>query len=342
MPVLAKRVCDYDMLSVVKKYDVLVVGAGIAGLMCARSLSDRGRSVLVVEREPKVGGRMATCRFDNAVFDFGAQFFTVTDLRFSAVVRELERRGVVRVWSTGYVNDEGALTPNGQVRYCGVPDMSTVCSALAEPLDVETGSEAVRLEPREKVWGVHLDASSIVEAQAMVLTQPPPESLELLDSSGVSISRNDRTRLSAIAYEPTITLLAICDEPHPLPGPGAVQLRHGPVQWIADNRKKGISPDRHALTIHAGHEFSRTHIDDRDDGIVAKVRDALQPWLDLSGAAVEVKRWRYARAVPAGEGVAVRLETPSMCICAGDGFAGPRVESAALSGIGAAEMLADR
>ena len=308
--------------------------------MCARSLSERGHSVLAVERAPVVGGRMATCRIQNAVFDSGAQFFTVTDLRFSAVVRELERRGVVRVWSTGYVNDEGALTTTGQVRYCGVPDMRAVCSAVAEQTVVETGIEVVRIEPHEGRWTVHFNSGAIAAARAVVLTQPPPESLDLLDASGVSISDNDRATLSAVSYEPTITLLAICDEPHPLPGPGSVQLRHGPIRWIADNRRKGVSPERHALTIHADHEFSRACFDDSDDRIVAKVSDALGPWLDLSAATVEVRRWRYARAVPAEKRFAVRLETEALCICTGDGFAGPRVESAALSGIDAAELAA--
>ena len=39
-------------------YDVLVVGGGIAGLQTALDLADRGRTVLVVEKEPSIGGKM--------------------------------------------------------------------------------------------------------------------------------------------------------------------------------------------------------------------------------------------------------------------------------------------
>ena len=39
-------------------YDVLVIGGGIAGLQTALDLGDRGRKVLIVEKEPSIGGKM--------------------------------------------------------------------------------------------------------------------------------------------------------------------------------------------------------------------------------------------------------------------------------------------
>ena len=40
------------------KVDVVVVGAGIAGLVAARDVAAKGRSVLVVESRKRVGGRV--------------------------------------------------------------------------------------------------------------------------------------------------------------------------------------------------------------------------------------------------------------------------------------------
>ena len=45
------------------KYDVLVVGAGLAGLSCAYELSQKGRKVLVIEAQSYAGGR--TSSFDD-------------------------------------------------------------------------------------------------------------------------------------------------------------------------------------------------------------------------------------------------------------------------------------
>ena len=40
-------------------YDVLIVGGGIAGMESALTLGDMGYTVLLVEKEPSIGGKMA-------------------------------------------------------------------------------------------------------------------------------------------------------------------------------------------------------------------------------------------------------------------------------------------
>ena len=52
-------------------YDVIVLGAGAAGLMCAIEAGRRGRSVLVLERNDQVGRKIlisggGRCNFTNA------------------------------------------------------------------------------------------------------------------------------------------------------------------------------------------------------------------------------------------------------------------------------------
>jgi predicted NAD/FAD-dependent oxidoreductase len=53
--------------------DVLVIGAGLAGLRCAGVLADAGRDVRVWERDDDVGGRVRTDAFDGFLCDRGFQ-----------------------------------------------------------------------------------------------------------------------------------------------------------------------------------------------------------------------------------------------------------------------------
>ena len=64
--------------------DVLVVGAGLAGLQCARELQAAGREVLVWEASDDVGGRIRTDRIDGFLVDRGLR---VLNPAYPAAVR---------------------------------------------------------------------------------------------------------------------------------------------------------------------------------------------------------------------------------------------------------------
>ena len=79
---------------------VAVVGAGISGLICARTLADHGLSVVVWEKSRGAGGRMATRRSGEMLrFDHGAQYFTVRDERFQRYVGAWLQDGIVAPWA---------------------------------------------------------------------------------------------------------------------------------------------------------------------------------------------------------------------------------------------------
>ena len=79
--------------------DVVVVGAGLAGLVCARHLADAGRSVVVIEASDRVGGRVATDDVDGFRCDRG---FQVINTDYPALRREVDLDALdLRAFSTG-------------------------------------------------------------------------------------------------------------------------------------------------------------------------------------------------------------------------------------------------
>ncbi len=70
--------------------DVVVVGAGLAGLTAARALSTAGRSVAVLEARGRVGGRVSNESLgDGKIVELGGQFIGPTQDRIAALAREL-------------------------------------------------------------------------------------------------------------------------------------------------------------------------------------------------------------------------------------------------------------
>jgi renalase len=320
--------------------DVVVVGAGIAGLLAARALAAAGRSVVVLDKGRDMGGRLATRRIGAGVFDHGAQFFTVREPDFAAMVAGWLAAGIVIEWSRGFPTPEGPRA-DGHPRYRVAGGMAALAQHLARGLDVRVAERVTRVEVAGARYAV-VGESGRRAARSLLLTPPVPQSLELLRAGGVELEGSARVALERIAYAPCLAALALLEGPSAVPPPGALVAPAGPIEWLADNQRKGLSPGAAAITIHATAAFSRAAFDDADAAIADALLAAAAPWLGARVAAVEVKRWRYAAPTVLHPERCLVTTTPGGQLAfAGDAFGGPRVEGAALSGLAAARRLVE-
>ncbi|GAA4975934.1 flavin monoamine oxidase family protein [Yinghuangia aomiensis] len=81
-------------MSTAEPWDVIVAGAGLAGLVAARELAAQGLSVAVFEARERVGGRTWSCAFPGTetTVDLGAEW--VAPGHHAALVAEYERYGI--------------------------------------------------------------------------------------------------------------------------------------------------------------------------------------------------------------------------------------------------------
>lgn len=312
---------------------VVVVGAGLSGLVAARELASAGDDVIVLDKGRSVGGRLATRRIGNATFDHGAQFFTVRGDAFRGQVDEWLDRELVRVWCHGFEPDG-----DGYPRYCGTAGMNSLAKDLARGLDCRTRQMVFSCRPTEDGWDVIIDDGTVIEADALLLTCPVPQSWALLVESELEVPDD----LFRREYHRTIGLLAVLDGPSAVPDPGGVQFDPTdadlPFGFIADNAMKGIS-DVPALTFHATQPWSLEHWDEDHETLRAQLLERARPWIgDAEVVEAQVKKWRFAGpAEPWPESCWVDGEHD--LVLAGDVFAGPKVEGAHDSGLAAAEAL---
>jgi renalase len=150
----------------------LIVGAGMSGLMAARVLQGAGLTVTLLDKGRGVGGRMATRRIEDGVFDHGAQFFTVRDSRFQKFVDEWLASGLVSEWSSGFADAAGHYSPDGHPRYRGNAGMNSIAKALAQGLDVQVSTQVKRIDLNGHGWHLETEDGKGFSAQSLILTAP--------------------------------------------------------------------------------------------------------------------------------------------------------------------------
>jgi predicted NAD/FAD-dependent oxidoreductase len=317
----------------------LIIGAGISGLMAAQKLKQNGIQVSILDKGIGVGGRLATRRIENGVFDHGAQFFTVREKVFQGYVNHWIDHGIVREWAAGVDNAMNVPYTEGHARYIGVSGMTGIAKYLAKDLDIHVNQKAETLEYSADKWQVTCESGAIFQGDILLLTAPLPQSIELLLTSPISIDDALLDQLQSIHYDPCVAVLVLVEGDTAIPEPGALPLSAEPLSWIGDNKAKGISPEARAITIHAGPKFSKIYWEMENDALARNILYIASDWIKGKFLTYQLKRWRYSLPRSTFSESHLYFDQPKSLLLAGDAFTGPRVEWAALSGLHAAEKI---
>ncbi|HET7224659.1 MAG TPA: FAD-dependent oxidoreductase, partial [Candidatus Eisenbacteria bacterium] len=163
--------------------DVIVVGAGLAGLSAARELAGLGLAVRVVEREQTPGGRCATRLLDGQPMDPGCAFLHGRTPDFIAVLEAVPGRALWgwprRGDGPGAPCQPDALEPP-QKRVAFEQGLDRLPRHLAAGLDVRFGCEVSALAEVSGGIACRLTDGGEDLAKCVVLTAPLPEARRLL------------------------------------------------------------------------------------------------------------------------------------------------------------------
>lgn len=313
--------------------DLLVIGAGMAGLTAARLVREQGRTVQVVDKGRGFGGRMATRRMAGGRLDHGAQFFTVNTPEFEAMVRTWEDAGVAMTWCRGF-------RPAQDGRWCwrGAGGMTDIAKFLARDLDVVRGRRIVKLVMEADHWRAESEDGAVLRGRSLLTTAPIPQALDIFAASEIALPEDVDQALRRLDYEPSFALLAALDGPSGIPAPGGVKLETGPLAWIADNQQKGIS-ETETVTAHARGSYAEAHFDDDKDGIRDAMVAALEPHLQARVVEAQLHRWKFSIPKTLHPDRFLSVDTRLPLYFAGDIFGGPKLEGAALSGLAVAQHI---
>lgn len=343
---------------------IAVIGAGIAGLACARSLAGENHEVVVYEASPQPGGRIAAHRFAHpgaaspgpspspspVTADHGARAFSVRFARFTQEAERWTAMGVAARWMPSLVSITEAgvaiAQAGGPARFVGTPDMTAPMRLLADELtgrvEFRFGTPVRSIHHLSDDWVVTDGEGGTDSFDAVATAVPAPQAVGLLTEVA-----HLHTAAARVPMSPAWSVAVRFADRLPIAYDAArVSLggRHpsaGVLDWIDRESSKPGRPDDEVWVLHSSGQFAREHIH-------ADPADAGDAMLDAFFAAVGVgpvepiarhaRLWKSAFPVaPLCDGC---LYDESLRIGAcGDWCMGARVEGAYLSGLAMADRL---
>ncbi len=304
---------------------IVVVGAGPAGLACARALLRGGTAPLILEKSRGIGGRVATRRTDGLQVDHGTPALAPGDDATLAALLD-EARAAARA----------APWPGLPGAWVGTPGMTDLLRPLAEGLDIRFSTEVTALRRDGTGWRVTVhgaDGPGEVRAARVVLAIPAPQALRLADAAETAF----RDALARVAFAPCYTLMIAFAEPpgwpeHMRPGP--------PFDLVLRDASKPGRPGAETWVAHADPDWSVAHLELARPDAALLLQDALATTLGPLPPAARVlgHRWRHARTTtPLAAPFAASAD--GTLLAGGDWATGREVADALASGAAMARHL---
>jgi hypothetical protein len=339
--------------------DVAVIGAGLAGLTCARQLQEAGYSVVVVEKSQGLGGRVATRRFAEARADHGLRYLENQGPRSQQLIETLATHGILQVWTDQiheYQDSHLALAPDNHPRFVAEPGMTAIAKFLGRDLTIWRSQLVTAIAPQEdQQWSIQLkpignEERPPLQAKGIVVAIPAPQALALLTPLVQhGLSADILAGLEAVEFDPCISAIVS------FPPEFAAKLddvswrsvsfpNDSVLKWVGLDSSKRLNAPAPVIVVHSQPDFAQTWLDATDlaaagEQMLTRAAQVLLPWLN-SPQTMQVHRWRYAFTRVPHPATHMATNLPLPLVCSGDWCGGKTVESALQSGNDAAGTIA--
>ncbi|MBE9120810.1 FAD-dependent oxidoreductase [Tychonema sp. LEGE 07199] len=339
-------------------FDVVAIGAGMAGLICARQLCLAGYSVAVVEKSRGPGGRVATRRVQGTRADHGARYLEPQGEAVQALIDVLVDRQILKLWTDSATEfRQGEMFSIPSDCYVAPAGMNAVGKYIAEGLHIWYGRRVKAIaRTHRQMWRLSLEVTDDnletpqeLFAKAVVVAIPAPQALMFLDSE-IGLSPDFIDKLRSVEYDPCIAVMAGYPAARNLelsdlnPQWKSVSFPdNSDLAWVGLDSSKRINPQQPVFVVHSSANFAERYLEASDLNTVGgelldRTSEYLMPWLNQPEW-LQVHRWRYAFC---------RNPLPVSClpaagtlplVCAGDLCGEGQIDAALRSGFAAANWV---
>lgn len=307
---------------------VAIIGAGISGAVCARTLVDHGVKVEVFEKSRGPGGRMSTRRAHDAHwYDHGAQYFTVDHPVFEKYVSEWLKADVIAEWKARFleINEESRVPLPDKKRFVGVPSMTAAAKMMLRDVVVHEQNKIDHLKQLHEQF-THI-----------VIATPAKQAWNLVET----ISPNLAKTCSKASFHPCWALMVGFSHRLDLDF-DAAKIHNSPICWIANNATKpGRQHLKSSWTVHASPDWSTQNLEKDASTVERELLEIFKELIkldSLSPTHLSAHRWRYAMTDKVPESSSFYDQEKRLGVC-GDWTHGNKVQDAFLSGMTIAQTL---
>ena len=330
--------------------DIIVIGAGMAGLVCAQQLTQAGYSVKVIDKSRGVGGRVATRRLFETKADHGACYIKPKGEVLQRFIDLLVQKGDLEVWTDIlHVQDNSSslvANPLSSLAYTAPLGMNVIAKFLAQGLDIHRGQRVDKITVNShNQWYLTSETNEEFTASSVVVAIPAPQAVMLLESFPENFLANKfLEKLRGVEYYPAITVMAGYPNSSQLPEWKAITFKDNPVLgWIGLDSSKRKNPVQPHFVIHSSADFAEKYFESELQEVGKEILENAVSTVNLEWLKnpqwMQLHRWRYAFPKTPLQQTCLPAETSSPLICCGDWCGGNLIESAMLSGIAAAEYI---
>ena len=168
-----------------KKFDVIIIGAGLAGLTTAYFLKKKGIKVAIIEASNSIGGRIDTITGSTGVtMEMGATWFGLKHNSLVALLTELNieyfsqyTKGISLFETMSFVPPQRFEVPESEESSYRIKGgTKTIINRLYETLDPESiflNTKAEKVEAKGNIATIYCNENRTIAATKVISTLPP-------------------------------------------------------------------------------------------------------------------------------------------------------------------------
>ncbi len=320
---------------------VAVIGAGISGLTLANKLKNHFE-VVVFEKSRGFGGRVATRRSDDYIFDHGAQFFKAKTEEFKEYIRPMIDQNVIEIWKARFVEIDNSKIINNRTwnddpsNYVGTPSMNAIGKFMADGLDIRLSEKVANVSKSSK-WSLYNEANEdLGQFDWLISAIPPKQIMDIIPDvinlyPGIGKHEMLACFSLMLGYKEKIDV-----------GFDAALIKGSDISWLSVNSSKPLRSNNYTFLVHSTNKWASLNIDKDRDWVKNYLCNELSSIIPINteiASYVGLQGWRYANIKKQSGNTEFFFNKDDKFGLCGDWFIQGRIEAAFLSGSHLADQI---